>query len=102
MSTKTKMASSLALAGLFAAALGVSSATSPAVAEDEFEKCFGISKAGDNDCASEGANSCAGTSKIDFDGAAWKQVTKGTCTSIEVTLPDGKSRKGSLDPVENS
>jgi uncharacterized membrane protein len=44
------------------------------------EKCFGIAKAGQNDCAStSGIHSCAGQSKADFDKNEWKYVTKGTC-----------------------
>jgi uncharacterized membrane protein len=92
-----KKTAALALAGAFAATLGLSAATT-AKAED-FEKCFGIAKAGENDCASEGSNSCAGTSTVDYDGQAWKLVKAGTCTSIDVTTSDGEARKGSLEPV---
>jgi uncharacterized membrane protein len=92
-----KKTAALALAGAFAATLGISAATT-AQAED-FEKCYGVWKAGENDCASEGSNSCAGTSTVDFDGLAWKLVKAGTCTSIEVTTPEGEARKGSLEPI---
>ena len=64
------------------------------------EKCFGIAKAGQNDCAAEGSNSCAGTSKVDFDPHGWKLVKKGTCTTTSVTLPDGKTRNGSLEAIK--
>ena len=51
-----------------------------AVAKDGFEKCAGIAKAGQNDCASaNGTHSCAGQSKIDYSPAEWKYVPKGTC-----------------------
>jgi uncharacterized membrane protein len=44
------------------------------------EKCFGISKAGQNDCASVmGTHSCAGQAKKDMDPTEWKYVAKGTC-----------------------
>jgi uncharacterized membrane protein len=44
------------------------------------EKCFGIAKAGANDCASaDGAHSCAGQARVDKDGYDWKYVAKGTC-----------------------
>lgn len=47
------------------------------------EKCFGIAKAGQNDCASTtGVHSCAGQSKIDNDKAEWKYVAKGTCKQL--------------------
>lgn len=47
------------------------------------EKCFGVSLAGQNDCAAGPGTSCAGTSKIDYQGDAWKLVPKGTCTQIK-------------------
>ncbi len=46
------------------------------------EKCYGIAKAGKNDCASTGNNSCGGTSKIDGDPRAWIYVPAGYCERI--------------------
>jgi uncharacterized membrane protein len=46
------------------------------------EKCYGIAKAGKNDCASTGANSCAGTSRADADPRAWIYVPAGYCERI--------------------
>lgn len=46
------------------------------------EKCYGLAKAGQNDCASTGNNSCAGTSKLDADPAAWIYVPAGYCDRI--------------------
>lgn len=46
------------------------------------EKCYGIAKAGANDCASSGSNSCAGTSRADADPAAWVYVPEGYCERI--------------------
>jgi uncharacterized membrane protein len=46
------------------------------------EKCYGIAKAGANDCASSGNNSCAGTSRVDADPAAWVYVPEGYCDRI--------------------
>jgi uncharacterized membrane protein len=44
------------------------------------EKCFGIAKAGQNDCATaNGSHSCAGQSKADKDPNEWKYVAKGSC-----------------------
>ncbi len=43
------------------------------------EKCYGIAKKGQNDCA---ANACAGTSKVDNDKSAWLAVPTGTCHKI--------------------
>lgn len=59
------------------------------------EKCYGVAKAGKNDCAAGPGTSCAGTSTRDYQGNAWKMVPKGSCTSIET--PKGN---GSLVPVE--
>lgn len=58
------------------------------------EKCYGISLAGQNDCAAGPGTSCAGTSKIDYQGNAWKLVPKGQCTVTET--PHGK---GALSPI---
>jgi uncharacterized membrane protein len=58
-------------------------ASAPAVAAEK-EKCFGIAKAGQNDCANaSGAHSCAGQSKVDMDKAEWKYVAKGTCKDMK-------------------
>jgi len=47
------------------------------------EKCFGIAKAGSNDCASmTGAHSCAGMSKVDSDPGEWIYVPAGYCSRI--------------------
>ena len=47
------------------------------------EKCYGIAKAGQNDCASKnGSHSCAGHAKTDNDPNEWKKVPKGTCSQI--------------------
>lgn len=84
---------------LAALAAGVLAAA-PVLAQDkgasvkgEKEKCYGISKAGKNDCAAGPGTSCAGTSKVDYQGNAWTYVAKGTCTSIKT--PKGN---GSLAP----
>jgi uncharacterized membrane protein len=59
------------------------------------EKCYGVSMAGKNDCAAGPGTSCAGTSKTDYQGNAWKYVPAGTCTSIKT--PTGM---GSLAPIK--
>ena len=58
---------------------------SNAGAEDKAdkEKCFGIAKAGQNDCANLSAShSCAGQSKVDMGADEWKYVAKGTCLEL--------------------
>jgi uncharacterized membrane protein len=61
----------------------------------ELEKCYGVSDAGKNDCAAGPGTTCAGTSKVDYQGNAWKLVPKGTCTKIKT--PKGL---GSLTPIK--
>ncbi|MFZ6675517.1 DUF2282 domain-containing protein [Undibacterium sp. Xuan67W] len=47
------------------------------------EKCFGIAKAGQNDCATKtGSHSCAGQGKKDMDPNEWKKVPAGTCEKM--------------------
>ena len=60
------------------------------------EQCFGVSLAGENDCAAGPGTSCEGTSTIDYQGDAWTYVPAGTCESIE--LADG--RTGSLTELD--
>ncbi|QYK43140.1 MAG: DUF2282 domain-containing protein [Paracoccaceae bacterium] len=86
--------STLAIAGALAAAFAGHVAT-PANAQAQ-EKCFGVSLAGKNDCAAGPGTTCAGTSKVDYQGNAWTLVPAGSCTTME--LPDG--RMGSLEALE--
>lgn len=69
-----------ALATVCAAAATTASASPSASAAAEKEKCFGIAKAGQNDCATPtGSHSCSGQAKKDKDPGEWKYVAKGTC-----------------------
>jgi uncharacterized membrane protein len=55
----------------------------PAEAAGKKEKCYGVAKAAQNDCANlAGTHSCAGQSKVDNDKGEWKLVTKGTCSTL--------------------
>jgi len=85
-------AASLALAAGLAAP-----AAAPAMAEGKpaMEKCYGIAKAGQNDCAAGPGTSCSGTSTRDYPGNAWKLVPKGTCEKTKT--PKGN---GSLKPIQ--
>jgi len=58
-------------------------ATGVAAAGDKAdkEKCYGVAKAGQNDCAANG-HACAGQSKVDNDPAEWKHVPKGECEKL--------------------
>jgi uncharacterized membrane protein len=57
------------------------------------EKCYGVALKGQNDCKAGAGTTCAGTSKVDYDGNAWKYVPKGTCKTMKT--PNGM---GSLKP----
>ena len=84
----------VALAGALAAFASTAATAGPVKAQPTKDKCYGVSLAGKNDCAAGAGTSCAGTSKRDYQGNAWKYVAKGTCTKI--STPKGK---GSLKPV---
>ena len=47
------------------------------------EKCYGIARAGENDCASTGNNECAGTSRRALDPRAWIYLPEGHCNRIQ-------------------
>jgi uncharacterized membrane protein len=96
MNDQTKKISGLAVGCAFAAALGMAASSQSAVAADDQEKCYGVAKAAENDCAAGPGTSCAGTSKVNYQGNSWKLVPAGTCTTME--LPDG--RTGSLEPLD--
>jgi uncharacterized membrane protein len=67
-----------------AAALMSSLLISTPVAAQSKEKCYGIAKAGQNDCANlAGSHSCAGQSTISNDKGEWKYVAKGTCADMK-------------------
>jgi len=74
-----------AVAGALAAGVaGIALAQTPTPApapKFEAEKCYGVVKAGNNDCQTS-ASACAGTSKKDNQADAWIYVPKGTCAKI--------------------
>ena len=85
---------SLLAATLSAAVAVAAAAPAPAHAEKaKTEKCYGVAKAGQNDCSAGPGTSCAGTSAKDYDGKAWKLVKAGTC--LKIKTPAGN---GSLTP----
>ena len=67
----------------------------PAAAQDakggEKEKCYGIAKAGQNDCGTA-QHTCAGKAKKDNLPEEWKYVAKGTCEKLggKSKAPAGK------------
>jgi len=47
------------------------------------EKCYGVAKAGKNDCGSaDGSHACAGAAKKDNDPNEWVYVPKGLCDKL--------------------
>ena len=99
MSKKVVASSSLAVAAAVAAALTAASVETASAAEKE--KCYGVSLAGQNDCAAGAGTTCAGTSTVDYQGNAWTLVPKGTCTTMELparAVPF--SWAGSLEPLK--
>jgi uncharacterized membrane protein len=87
----------LTIAALAAGVLAAGTVVAePKPAQPTMDKCYGVSLAGQNDCAAGPGTTCAGTSKTDYQGNAWKYVAKGTCTTMKT--PKGM---GSLSPVKN-
>ena len=84
----------IAVATAAAALVSTAGLASPVKPQPNKDKCFGISLAGKNDCAAGAGTTCAGTSKKNYQGNAWKYVAKGTCASIKT--PKGV---GSLKPI---
>ncbi|MDK9697887.1 MAG: DUF2282 domain-containing protein, partial [Siculibacillus sp.] len=79
-----------------AASLTTALAAPAARAQDKpQEKCFGVALKGQNDCAAGAGTTCAGTSRVDYQGNAWKLVPKGTCATMK--LPGDRS--GSLSAL---
>jgi uncharacterized membrane protein len=83
----------IAVATAAAAFVSTGALAGPVKPQPTKEKCYGVSLAGKNDCAAGAGTSCAGTSKRDYQGNAWKYVAKGTCAQIKT--PKGN---GSLKP----
>lgn len=95
MSNKVQI---FAIAGAVAAAVSATATLTHAAGQ---EKCYGVALAGQNDCAAGPGTTCAGTSKVDYQGNAWSLVDEGTCMTIELpAMEDGTMGKGSLDALE--
>lgn len=84
---KSNLMLASAISGVLA--LGATMAAAPAMAAEK-EKCYGVAKAGQNDCATK-TTSCAGTSTVDNQGDAFIALPKGLCDRLA---------GGSLTPKE--
>ncbi|MGR3542543.1 MAG: BufA1 family periplasmic bufferin-type metallophore [Hasllibacter sp.] len=93
MSTTTK--------AIVAAASVAAALAGHAAQAQETEKCYGVSLAGENDCAAGPGTTCAGTSTVDYQGNAWTLVPAGTCEDLTITdAADGVERMGSLEALD--
>lgn len=94
----SKAIKTVAIVGAVAASLAAHTSTATAQSQ---EKCYGVSLAGENDCAAGPGTTCAGTSTVDYQGNAWTLVDAGTCTEIELpAMADGSERMGSLEELD--
>jgi uncharacterized membrane protein len=80
----------LIVSSALASVLAMGLLTQAGAADDKGkEKCYGIAKAGQNDCANaSGTHSCAGQSKVDNGADEWKYVAKGTCKEMKGMTAD--------------
>ena len=87
MKTANLMLASLALtaltSGVALAADMKDTAAKATMDKPAMEKCYGVALAGKNDCKAGAGTTCAGTSKVDYQGNSWKNVPKGTCATIK-------------------
>jgi uncharacterized membrane protein len=70
-----------AVAGIVALGFASLVAAQPVKPKESTEKCYGVAKAGQNDCGTA-KHSCAGQSKTDNDPTEWKLVAKGSCEKM--------------------
>lgn len=80
-------ATSLVVAGALTAAVAATAFSADAEAkkkgaEQATERCYGVAKAGANDCAAGPGTSCQGTSKVDGQKNAWMYVPAGLCEKL--------------------
>ena len=97
LNVQTTQTTAAALAMALGTALTL--ASTPVAAQDDKamvmmnEKCFGVALKGKNNCAAGPGTSCAGTSKVDYQGNAWSLVPKGSCEqAASPTSPTGKGQ----------
>jgi uncharacterized membrane protein len=80
------MKTNVLLGSAIAAAIALAATAIPAVTAQDTaaapEKCYGIARAGKNDCAAGPGTTCAGTSTADGQKNAWTYVLAGSCEKI--------------------
>ena len=80
--TFTNAALATVLAGAVGMAVAATSGSPAKAASGDMEKCYGVAKAGKNDCKAGPGTTCAGTSTRDGQGNAWILVPAGTCDKL--------------------
>ncbi|MEO0623185.1 MAG: DUF2282 domain-containing protein [Pseudomonadota bacterium] len=102
MTKATKLSGAVIASAVAAALTGAATATTAEAGAKE--KCYGISLAGQNDCAAGAGTTCAGTSTVDYQGNAWTLVPAGDCLKYgdasageQFALPG--DRTGSLEEL---
>jgi uncharacterized membrane protein len=93
------VASAAIVAGALSAALALAANATPANAAQL--KCYGVAEAGKNDCAAGPGTTCAGTSKVDAQGNAWKYVEANSCEEVTIKV-NGEELKGSDKPLDRN
>jgi uncharacterized membrane protein len=85
---KRKALIAAALAGVCVLTVAVADANAAETdKKNAQEKCYGVAKAGQNDCSSkDGSHGCAGQAAVDNDTNEWKHVAKGTCVKAGGTV----------------
>ncbi|KTT27053.1 BufA1 family periplasmic bufferin-type metallophore [Pseudacidovorax intermedius] len=96
MTSTRPLATTAFLLAALAGGIAHAQDSKPADSMARMEKCYGVALAGKNDCAAGPGTTCAGTSKVDYQANAWKNVPAGTCTSMKT--PKGM---GSLTPMKS-
>ncbi|MEQ8444241.1 MAG: DUF2282 domain-containing protein [Alphaproteobacteria bacterium] len=105
MSKSSKSLAVASVAGAVALAVSAAGGIATTAHAQAQEKCYGISLAGENDCAAGAGTTCAGTSTVDYQGNAWSLVPAGDCVKygVEEAMADFElpgDRVGSLEPLD--
>lgn len=93
MKPMTLTLAALALSGLTSGAAIAATGQSSGMSMKNMQKCYGVALAGKNDCKAGPGTTCAGTSKVNYQGNAWKTVKAGTCTQIKTPKGHGSLKE---------
>ena len=94
MNPRTFALTALAISALSTGAAMAAQQDKPMADKTAMEKCYGVALAGKNDCAAGAGTTCAGTSNVDYQANAWKNVPAGTCTAIQTPTGKGSLKQG--------